>query len=256
MRTVCTLSLILLLATKTITGVAVASTVDTQKKEVPLKLKEFDYFHWTGKENAIALETFVADLDKPAVLQVTDFKNRGDMFRIYDNDNYLGQTSTVMPVEDDDTFASTPEDALMDNRFSKGLFELGRGAHRIVIKAKGPYDAGTAAIRLIRPRSHTYAEDNKKKDMEQPRWEDQSEENTRQYDPSKQHEAYRVGGEEQQYDYWQNPTMEYRDRPAAVDWDHPLDTAHTVTVMKTMWVIESQPTFLPAPIAQGYYMPQ
>ncbi|ORY96861.1 hypothetical protein BCR43DRAFT_524892 [Syncephalastrum racemosum] len=108
----------------------------------------FADFHWSGNE-AMAQETYTVNLEQPSRIQITDFKNRGDSFEIYDNDKLLGKTSEVEQNKDDQVFAATPEEALEDERYSKGTFDLEEGEHKITIKASGPYEAGTAAIRLI-----------------------------------------------------------------------------------------------------------
>ncbi|KAF7729762.1 hypothetical protein EC973_003840 [Apophysomyces ossiformis] len=239
MRTITTFVFTLILAATCIADDTGATlTVDTRKKDVPLKLNEFDFFHWTGKRDAEALETFVADLERPAILQITDFKNRGDMFQVFDNDRHIGQTSVVMMTEDDDTFAETPEDALMDSRFSRGIFRLDSGPHRIVIKANGPFDAGTAAIRLLRPTSYTLTEDINKKTSVNTYWNDWRE--------SQKLRADRWGKKKIGYGQpknWQEPELKYDGRQSFTSQDHPVDTAHTVTVIKTMWLRGNRPSW-------------
>ncbi|KAJ8659129.1 hypothetical protein O0I10_005168 [Lichtheimia ornata] len=116
----------------------------------PVELTDsFSLFRWSGDSDAQAVETFSINLDKPARIQVTDFKNRGDTFKIYDNGNLIGETSEVESEQDDSVYAATPEEALENDQFSKGTFDIAEGEHSITIKASGPYDAGTAAIRLI-----------------------------------------------------------------------------------------------------------
>lgn len=129
----------------------------------PIQLTDaFTDFHWEGND-AMARETFSLQLDKAAQIQITDFKNRGDMFEIYDNDVLLGKTSEVDASQDDQVYAATPEEALNDERYSKGTFALGQGEHRIAIKAKSPYEAGTAAIRLIQEQDQNVLKKSKKK---------------------------------------------------------------------------------------------
>ncbi|KAI7882555.1 hypothetical protein K492DRAFT_206019 [Lichtheimia hyalospora FSU 10163] len=116
----------------------------------PVELTDsFSLFRWSGDSDAQAVETFSVNLDKPARIQVTDFKNRGDTFKIYDNGNLIGETSQVDSEQDESVYAATPEEALENDQFSKGTFDIAQGDHSITIKASGPYDAGTAAIRLI-----------------------------------------------------------------------------------------------------------
>lgn len=108
----------------------------------------FSNFRWSGND-VLAQETFTVNLDQAARIQVTDYKNRGDTFQVYDNGELLGETSEVEDAQDAEVFAATPEEALEDERFSKGTFDLEEGEHKITIKATGPYEAGTAAIRLV-----------------------------------------------------------------------------------------------------------
>jgi hypothetical protein len=59
----------------------------------------------------------------------------------------LGKTST--PGKSGD-FASSPEEALAKEGFSKGIFDLAAGEdHKITIEAIGTHNEGTAAIRLL-----------------------------------------------------------------------------------------------------------
>lgn len=109
---------------------------------------EFVNFRWKGEE-ATAQESFDLNVENTARIQVTDFKNRGDMFEIFDNGKSLGFTTKVDALKDEEVFAATPEEALNDERFSKGTFDLAKGEHKITIKAVGPYEAGTAAIRVL-----------------------------------------------------------------------------------------------------------
>ncbi|CAO0797549.1 unnamed protein product [Mucor circinelloides] len=109
---------------------------------------EFVTFRWKGEE-AVANESFDVNVENTARIQVTDFKNRGDSFEVFDNGKSLGMTTKVDALKDEEVFAATPEEALNDDRFSKGIFDLAKGEHKITIKAMGPYEAGTAAIRIL-----------------------------------------------------------------------------------------------------------
>ncbi|KAG0814132.1 hypothetical protein G6F19_005252 [Rhizopus arrhizus] len=118
-------------------------------EEVPSSLTDsFVNFRWNG-ESAVAQQTFNLIVEDTARIQVTDFKNRGDRFEVFDNGKSLGTTSEVSAEADQEAFAATPEEALEDERFSKGVFTLEKGEHKITIKATGPYEAGTAAIRIL-----------------------------------------------------------------------------------------------------------
>ncbi|KAL9540202.1 hypothetical protein MBANPS3_009819 [Mucor bainieri] len=120
---------------------------------------EFVTFRWKGEE-AVAKESFDVNVENNARIQVTDFKNRGDIFEVFDNGKSLGMTTKVDALKDEEVFAATPEEALNDDRFSKGIFDLAKGEHKITIKAMGPYEAGTAAIRML---DHANVDFHKKK---------------------------------------------------------------------------------------------
>ncbi|CAO3653069.1 unnamed protein product [Mucor fragilis] len=122
--------------------------VDTVAAAPAALTNEFAIFRWKGDE-AVAKETFNVNVENTARIQVTDFKNRGDIFEVYDNGKSLGMTTKVDALKDEEVFAATPEEALNDDRFSKGIFDLAKGEHKITIKAMGPYEAGTAAIRML-----------------------------------------------------------------------------------------------------------
>lgn len=108
----------------------------------------FVSFTWKGVE-AYAKESFDVHVKTPTRIQIVDYQNRGDMFEVFDNGKSLGTTTKVSNQKDQDLFASVPEEAILDERFSKGTFDLTVGEHKITIKAIGPYESGTAAIRLL-----------------------------------------------------------------------------------------------------------
>lgn len=150
---------------------ALMMAANAQQAE-PVELTDaFSLFRWSGDSDAQAVETFSINLDKPARIQVTDFKNRGDTFKIYDNGNLIGETSQVDSEQDDSVYAATPEEALENDQFSKGTFDIAEGDHSITIKASGPYDAGTAAIRLIQEPSQNQ-QLHKKKSGKKSKWDD------------------------------------------------------------------------------------
>jgi hypothetical protein len=107
----------------------------------------FTQFGWADDEYAV--QTFFVNLDAPARIQVTDFRNRGDRFQIYDNKVWIGVTSKVEELRDLRGVAERPEDAIGNLHFSQGVFGLSAGVHLIKIKATGPYHGGTGAIRLV-----------------------------------------------------------------------------------------------------------
>ncbi|KAL0079321.1 hypothetical protein J3Q64DRAFT_1262291 [Phycomyces blakesleeanus] len=120
-----------------------------KREEIASTLSDtFTDFHWSGKD-AVVNESYELQLTEPATIQITDFKNRGDVFVVYDNDVVIGETSAIEMDADNEVFAATPLEALEDQRFSQGTFDLAAGDHKITIQAKSPYEAGTAAIRMI-----------------------------------------------------------------------------------------------------------
>jgi hypothetical protein len=122
-------------------------SMDTSEGLLPLTTT-FKEFNWKG-DSVYAGQTFIVSLDEPAQFQVTDYKNKGDHFDIYDNRLWIGRTSTVELLRDIHGFARTPRHAIGDSHFSQGVFGLGKGTHIITIKATSPYGEGSGAIRLI-----------------------------------------------------------------------------------------------------------
>ncbi|KAI8890654.1 hypothetical protein K501DRAFT_265650 [Backusella circina FSU 941] len=122
-------------------------SMDTKEELLPLTTT-FKEFNWKG-DSTYAGQTFIVSLDEPAQFQVTDYKNRGDHFDIYDNRLWIGRTSTVEFLRDIHGLARTPRNALGDSHFSQGVFGLDKGTHIITIKATSPYGEGSGAIRLI-----------------------------------------------------------------------------------------------------------
>lgn len=185
----------------------------------------FSTFRWKG-DKAYAKESFEVNIDTPARVQVTDYKNRGDMFEIFDNGKSLGTTSKVDGKKDEDIFAGTPEEALLDERFSKGTFDLAAGKHKITVKAVGPYEAGTAAIRVL-DQGITSTGFYKKGGDE----DDDEEEDGEGGDEKKWHK----GGDDDEGDKkWKDkhPTSE------------EIDLEHTITKTKTKWIVH-KPTYIP-----------
>ncbi|KAI8992419.1 hypothetical protein BDB01DRAFT_778396 [Pilobolus umbonatus] len=144
------------------------------------------------------------------------------MFEIFDNDMSLGYTSKVETTKDD-VFAATPEEALQDDRFSKGVFELSKGKHIITIKAEGPHEAGTAAIRVLNHAPVSFGK--KKKD-------------------SNKKKTVTV--------------TETLHVPAHTKHKHPIefDTSHTITRTKTNWVVVTPTSTSVPPIYSPMYPPQ
>ncbi|KAL4209857.1 hypothetical protein AB4K20DRAFT_1852636 [Rhizopus microsporus] len=116
--------------------------VDFSAEDIATTLdSSFATFRWKG-DSTMAQESFNLVAEEPTRIQVTDFKNLGDVFEVFDNGISLGTTSEVEEIAGEEVFAATPEEALEDERFSKGVFTLEKGEHKITIKATGPYEAG------------------------------------------------------------------------------------------------------------------
>jgi hypothetical protein len=105
----------------------------------------FQDIHW---EDGSTKNTFeIKTSNQNVQLQVVGYKNIGDIFEVFDNGVSLGKTST--PGNSDD-FASSGEEALAKEGFSKGIFDLAAGEdHKITIEAIGTHNEGTVAIRLL-----------------------------------------------------------------------------------------------------------
>ncbi|KAF7728215.1 hypothetical protein EC973_006496 [Apophysomyces ossiformis] len=225
--------------------------------------ENFSTFRWNGQE-ATVKETFDITLDAPASVQITDFKNRGDVFEVYDNGKLLGQTSAVERIQDGEVYAATPEEALKDSRFSNGIFPLSQGQHKLSIKAMSPYDAGTAAIRLVRENSQQQRLYTDKK-------------NKKKYRKGKKgkkgHKWHGDDDDDDDDDYWKKRKGKGRwyhhkdyDEDDEKDWDggddklpwgqqqdgfvvgwgHPVDLSHTITYTKTQWVKATETPSLPS----------
>ncbi|ORY91854.1 hypothetical protein BCR43DRAFT_566186 [Syncephalastrum racemosum] len=111
--------------------------------------EQFQPFNWKAEgEQKTVDRTFSLDLAEPAELQITDYKLGGDKYEILDNGVPLGMTSEAN--EDQGAFVGTPEEALADERFSHGNFQLAEGKHEITINvADSPYADGMGAVRVV-----------------------------------------------------------------------------------------------------------
>lgn len=117
--------------------------------------QEFQVLSWTSA-NPISTKSFVFELEAPAHLLLTDFKQNGDSFMVYDNGEVIGATRPAVTTE---AYAETPEDAVADASFSKAAFPLAPGAHNITIEATSPFEFGSAAVRLVANEQSLYTED-------------------------------------------------------------------------------------------------
>jgi hypothetical protein len=76
--------------------------------------------------------TFTVANGFTANLTVLDGAFAGNTFAVFDGDTLLGNTNSVTTVDQDTaTFASSYDAALLDSAYSRGVFTLGSGAHRI-----------------------------------------------------------------------------------------------------------------------------
>ncbi|KAI8331611.1 hypothetical protein EDC96DRAFT_32491 [Choanephora cucurbitarum] len=112
---------------------------------VELRDDAFVPFHWKGR-SGFSSTTFHIDVVDEASVFVTDYLDSGDIFELYDNDQLVGSTSDTNDLS---IFKATPEEAVKEDGFSKGLFLLTEGSHTITIKALSPHTKGTGAIRLL-----------------------------------------------------------------------------------------------------------
>jgi hypothetical protein len=122
----------------------------------PLEMnQDFQVFSWGG-ENPLSSKSFVFELHTAAHFLLTDYKQNGDSFQVYDNGELIGATRAVNATS---AYAETPEDAVADKSFSKAAFSLAAGAHNITIEATSPYDFGSGAVRLVPNRQTLYKSD-------------------------------------------------------------------------------------------------
>jgi hypothetical protein len=117
--------------------------------------QDFQIFTWGG-ENPMSSKSFVFELQTAAHFLLTDYKQNGDSFQVYDNGELIGATRAVSATS---AYAETPEDAVADASFSKAAFSLAAGAHNITIEATSPYDFGSGAVRLVPNRQTLYKSD-------------------------------------------------------------------------------------------------
>jgi len=89
----------------------------------------FEYFTFDAGDTGTPIYTFTVPAGRTATMLVTDCRETGDYFNIFDGATLLGQT-TIVPftgvnVGDDVTTCAAAPD------WSKGSFQLGAGAHSI-----------------------------------------------------------------------------------------------------------------------------
>lgn len=84
---------------------------------------EFTDLYWVDGE-----ATIMAHLqDQKGRIELFDYEDRGDVYRLYDSGRFLGEVSNN----------------------ERGAFDLQRGDRRITVKVKSPFKDGKAIIRLV-----------------------------------------------------------------------------------------------------------
>ncbi|KAM3584610.1 hypothetical protein VKS41_003418 [Umbelopsis sp. WA50703] len=139
--------------------------------------QDFQTFNWV-ENNPTSAKSFVFQLEAPAQLLVTDYKQAGDSFQVYDNGELIGSTAKT---EGTNAYAETPEDAVSIAQFSKAAFAMAPGPHNITIEATSPYDSGSGAVRLV-PATEEFMET-------QQLWEDEDKED--EHDEHDKHDKHR-----------------------------------------------------------------
>ena len=211
---------------------------------VPLT-NSFTTFRWKGEE-AVAKESFELEVDDAARIQVTDYKNRGDSFEIFDNGVSIGTTNKVDVNKDEQVFAATPEEALNDERFSKGVFDLAKGSHVITIKATGPYEAGTAAIRLMDRAGIAFLKKSDKNkhdddkddgdDKDDDDKDDDDKDDDKDQDDEDEEKDY--GDKKKKKKWGKKKSYHHKEEEEEDKYPgHGLDLSHTITITKTKTVV-------------------
>lgn len=91
-------------------------------------------FDWPKNSSS---KKFALDTSDSIRVQVTDLGANGEGFMVYDNNNFLGETS-------DQSLLETNE------KFRQGFFNLDKGHHIIKLKLKGTSTGqGSGAIRIV-----------------------------------------------------------------------------------------------------------
>ncbi|KAG2181027.1 hypothetical protein INT43_008609 [Umbelopsis isabellina] len=107
--------------------------------------QDFQTFNWV-ENSPVSAKSFVFELEAPAQLLLTDYKQAGDSFHVYDNGELIGATRKT---EGTNAFAETPEEAVPIAQFSKAAFALAPGPHNITIEAISTFESGSGAVRLV-----------------------------------------------------------------------------------------------------------
>jgi len=112
----------------------------------------YQIFTWSGGGTPFNSEgPFTYTAAAPSVVTVTDAFCKGDVFRVYDNGNPIGDTSTVAaaatcPAGGDTT---DPNVAVHDTAYSHGHFLVPAGNHAITIQTiVNPFSSGGAYLRV------------------------------------------------------------------------------------------------------------
>ncbi|ORX59803.1 hypothetical protein DM01DRAFT_1371652 [Hesseltinella vesiculosa] len=114
---------------------------------------EFQDITW-DQGDAMAFQSFKFKLREDTMLQLTDYREPGDVFDVFDFGKSLGKTSTPAPLQQwaGQSPITSPLEAMLDERYSRGQILLKPGDHHLTFGVVAqPHGAGSAAVRLINP---------------------------------------------------------------------------------------------------------
>lgn len=113
-----------------LTSICVAVSLFLTTYAAVIPSTQYTEFNWSKDASS---KKFSLDTNDPIQLQITDFNGQG--FKVYDNNNYLGETDFQSEI---------------DEKFRQGYFNLEKGHHIIKLELKGPVTGeGTGAIRIV-----------------------------------------------------------------------------------------------------------
>jgi hypothetical protein len=100
------------------------------------KYNDYVIFKFHGQQ-AIVSKKYRFSLVEPASLEVVRFEDAGEQYSIYDNGILLGTTGKVNVKHN--VLVATPQDAIKDGRFLKGIYKLVKGSHKITFRVSTAY---------------------------------------------------------------------------------------------------------------------
>jgi hypothetical protein len=109
-------------------------------KDSNIKLNTYTEFNW-APTTVKKVQDFAVDLIAPARVHITDLDPYGEGFSIYDNNVFVGETSTVK--------TKNKPHSVKDHHYRQGFFNLEQGHHVITVKLKGNSGVGNGAIRIV-----------------------------------------------------------------------------------------------------------